>query len=331
MHMEKKKALITGITGQDGSYLAELLLAKGYDVHGLIRYVSSEDPTARLQRISHLVRDKRITLHWGSVYDCPTLWKIITRIEPNEIYHLAALSSIQACYDDEFGGFRTNFESTRLFLSIIHEVKPDTKFYFAGSSEMFGRPEVSPQDETTPLNPVSPYAIAKTAGFHLVKMYRETHGMFSCSGIAYNHESSRRGLEFVTRKITSTAAKIKLGIEKELRMGNLDAARDWGFAGDYVEAMWRILQHETPDDYVIGTGESHTVQEFAERAFGSLGLDWQQYVIIDKVFVRPRENFEFRANSTKIRRVLGWQPNTDFKALVAMMTEADLKSFTHPQ
>ena len=257
-----KRAFITGITGQDGSYLAELLLAKNYEVHGLVRFVSPEDPSTRSTRINHLLKDKKVRIHWGDVTNYETLWKIIATIKPDEVYHLAAISTLKGSFADEFGTLRTNLDSVLYLLSSIKELKPDAKFYFAGSSEMFGRPSMYPQDENTPLNPISPYAITKATGLYLTRMYREVNNIFACTGIAYNHESPRRGLDFVTRKITHTAARIKAGLESELRVGDLETKRDWGFAGDFVEAMWLMLQAERPSDFVIGTGENHTVQEF---------------------------------------------------------------------
>ena len=319
-----KKAFITGITGQDGSYLAELLLSKGYEVHGLDRRVAFENSTQRYSRINHLLLDNKVNLHYGDITDYPTLWKLIFKIQPDEIYHLAAQSHVKVSFEDEFGTFKNNIGGTHFILSVIKELKPDCKFYFAASSEMFGQVKSSPQDENTPFNPVSPYGISKVAGFELTKMYREAYKIFGCSGIFFNHESPRRGSEFVTRKITATAAKIKLGMEKELRLGNLEAKRDWGFAGDYVEAMWLMLQQEKPDDYVIGTGENHTVKEFVEVAFGVLGLDWQKYVVVDENFFRPLEVHALLANPEKAKKKLGWEPKTKFDDLVKIMVEDDL-------
>ncbi|MCX6702712.1 MAG: GDP-mannose 4,6-dehydratase [Candidatus Wolfebacteria bacterium] len=323
-----KKALITGITGQDGSYLAEFLPGKGYEVHGLTRVPALENPEARFSRIGGLLNNKKIILHYGDVSDYPTVWRLIAKIKPDEVYHLAAISSIKSTFEDDFGTFKTNTDSAHYLLSAIKELAPGAKFYFAGSSEMFGHPKATPQDENTPFNPVSPYAISKLAGFNLVKMYREAYGIFACTGIAYNHESPRRGFEFVTRKIISTAAKIKLGLEKELKMGSLDSRRDWGYAGDFVEAMWLMLQADKADDYVIGTGINHTVQELIEITFNNLGLDWQKFVVIDKEFVRPPETFEFRANPVKIKTILGWVPKTSFEEMIKMMVDSDLKRLT---
>jgi GDPmannose 4,6-dehydratase len=318
-----KKALITGITGQDGSYLAELLLEKGYEVHGIVRRVGFEDQEERYSRIGHIM--EKVTLHWGDVSDYPTIWRLIAKLQPEEIYHLAAQSQVGISFDDNFSTFKTNIDSTHYLLSAIKELCPKCKLYFAATSEMFGQVRETPQNENTPFNPVSPYGISKLAAFELVKMYRMAYGIFACSGILFNHESPRRGFEFVTRKITMTAAKIKLGKEKELKLGNIETSRDWGFAGDYVEAMWKILQHDTPDDYVVGTGESHTIKEFLQEAFGQLGLDWQKYVVIDQKFYRPAEVHQLRADPAKVKKVLGWEPKTKFKELVKMMVEGDME------
>jgi len=326
MNANKKIALITGITGQDGSYLAEFLLDKDYEVHGLVRRVASKDQFERFSRINHLLKGKKITIHYGDVTDYPTLWRLIAKLQPEEIYHLAAQTQVKISFEDEFSTFKTNTDSTYFLLSAVKELKPDCKFYFAGSSEMFGQAKTWPQDEDTPFNPVSPYGISKTAGFYLTKMYREAYGIFACSGILFNHESPRRGFEFVTRKITLAAAKIKLGLEKELRLGNLEVKRDWGFAGDYVEAMWLMLQQDKPDDFVIGTGENHSVKEFIESAFGFLDLDWNKYVIIDKDLYRPLEVYTLLANPNKAIKILGWQPQVKFEDLVKMMVKSDFKA-----
>jgi len=321
-----KRAFITGITGQDGSYLAELLLAKNYEVHGLIIRHAIEDKVNQLSRIKH-IQDK-IHLYYGDVTDYPTLWRLFTKIQPDEVYHLAAQSQVGISFEDDFGTLRVNINGTHNILSVTKETCPKARFYFAGSSEMFGQVGETPQNEKTPFNPVSPYAISKVAGFYLTKMYREAYDLFACSGILFNHESPRRGFEFVTRKITSTAVKIKLGVEKELRLGNIETQRDWGFAGDYVEAMWLMLQQDKPDDYVIGTGESHTVKEFIELAFEYLGLDWKKYVIIDEKLYRPAEVYELKADYSKAKRILGWEPKVKFRELVKMMVEEDLKLFS---
>lgn len=319
-----KKALITGITGQDGSYLAELLLNKGYEVHGLVRPLGLGVLKINYPNINHLSLNENLTLHYGNLIDCSFIWRVFKEIEPDEVYHLAGQKQSQN-FEDDFGSFSINIDVVYFFLSAIKALKPLCGFYFAGSSEMFGKVSSSPQDETVPFNPISPYAISKVATFNLIKTYRETYGIFACTGILFNHESPRRDLKFVSRKITSTAAKIKLGLEKELRLGDLDAKRDWGFAGDYVEAMWMMLQSEKADDYVIGAGETHTVREFIKTAFDYLGLDWRKFVIIDKKFLRQPEIAEIRANPAKIKKVLNWIPKVKFSNLVKIMVDADLK------
>lgn len=318
-----KKALITGITGQDGSYLAELLLGKGYEVHGLVRRVASADQKHRFSRIAHI--QDRVQLHYGDVANFPTVLRLIATIMPDEVYHLAAQSQVKISFEDDFGTFNTNANSTHYLLSSIKELSPKSKFYFTGTSEMFGSVKTIPQDEETPFNPVSPYGIAKLAGFFTTKMFREAYGVFACSGVLFNHESPRRGCEFVTRKITSTIAQIKSGHADKLVLGNLDAKRDWGFAGDYVEMMWLMLQQDTPDDYVVGTGENHTIREFIEAAFKEAGLDWQKYVVIDKNLFRPIEVKELIANSAKAKKKLGWSPRVPFAELVKMMVRADME------
>ncbi len=320
-----KVALITGITGQDGSYLAELLLGKGYSVHGLMRRTAAEHQDDRLSRINHLLG--RVTVHYGDITDYPTVYHTIAKVQPDEVYHLAAQSQVKVSFDDEFGTLSTNLNGTQHFLAAIRALKPSCRFYFAATSELYGQVRGSPQNEDTPFNPVSPYAISKLAGFHLTKMYRNAYGIFACSGILFNHESPRRGSEFVTRKITTTAAKIKLGLEKQLVLGNLDAKRDWGHAKDYVEAMWLMLQQDKPDDYVIGTGETRSIRDFLDVAFGHLGLDWEQHVVVDEKFYRPLEVHELRADASKARQKLGWAPKTSFQELVKSMVEEDLKKF----
>lgn len=320
-----KKALITGITGQDGSYLAELLVDKGYEVHGLARRVAAEDQAERFSRISHLLDGGKITLHYGDVTSYPTLWRLVASVAPDEVYHLAAQSQVLVSFEDEFNTLGANIMGAQYLLSAVKELKPDCRFYFAGTSEMYGATAVSPQTEETPLNPVSPYAISKTAGFHLTKMYRQAYGIFACNGILFNHESERRGSEFVTRKITMAAARIKAGLEKELHLGNLDAMRDWGFAGDYIDAMYRMLQQDTPDDYVIGTGENHTIREFLDAAFGMLDLDWRQHVMIDEALFRPLEVHQLLADPRKAKKNLHWEPRVGFDELVRKMVEADVK------
>jgi GDPmannose 4,6-dehydratase len=267
-----KKALVTGITGQDGSYLAEFLLEKGYEVHGLVRRVALEDPTHRFNRIAGI--QERIVLHPASLESFASLFKIVSSIQFDECYHLAAQSFVAESFEDGFSTMNTNVNGTHYLLAALKEASPSCRFYFAGSSEMFGRVRETPQNEETPFHPRSPYGISKVAGFYLTMNYREAYGMFCCGGILFNHESPRRGFEFVTRKITSAVARIRAGEVKELRLGNLDAKRDWGHATDYVRAMWMMLQQEQPDDFVVATGETHSVQEFCELAFAGVGLDW---------------------------------------------------------
>lgn len=317
-----KRALITGITGQDGSYLAELLLSKGYEVHGIVRRVALEDPEHRLCRIRHI--QKKLILHAGSLANYPSIFRIVEKIKPEECYHLAAQSFVSYSFDDEFSTISTNINGTHYMLSAIKDKAPKCKFYFAASSEMFGLVKESPQNESTPFHPRSPYGISKVAGFHLTQNYREAYGIFACNGILFNHESPRRGFEFVSRKITNAVARIKLGLDKELRLGNLEAKRDWGYAGDYVKSMWNMMQQKNPDDYVIGTGRMHTVEEFAELAFNTAGLNWKDYVVIDKNFYRPAEVHELKADSKKAKKILEWQPNTSFEELVKMMVDHDL-------
>ncbi len=319
-----KRALITGITGQDGSYLAEFLLAQGYEVHGIVRRVAIEDPEQRLWRIRHLL--DRVHIHAGSLESYASIFKVIERIQPDECYHLSAQSFVSYSFEDEFSTINTNINGTHFVLAALKDAAPGCRFYFAGSSEMFGNALESPQNEKTPFNPRSPYGISKVAGFHLTRNYREAYGLFALSGILFNHESPRRGLEFVTRKVTRTAARIKLGLAKELRLGNLDARRDWGYAGDYVKAMWLMLQHEEPSDYVIATGETHSVRELVQICFSHLDLDWREHVVVDEALYRPAEIFELRGDSHRARRLLGWEPQVGFQELVQMMVEADLQA-----
>jgi GDPmannose 4,6-dehydratase len=314
-----KRALITGITGQDGSHLAELLLDKGYEVHGMVRRSSTE----RFERIEHL-RD-RITLHQGDLLDQRSLVDALRACRPDEVYNLAAMSFvavswIQPTLTAEFTGVGV----TRM-LEAVRETCPDARFYQASSSEMFGKVREVPQNESTPLHPRSPYGVAKAYGHHITVNYRESYGLFGCSGILFNHEGPRRGLEFVTRKITWHAAAIKLGLANELRLGNLDAERDWGYAVDYVQAMWLMLQQDRADDYVIATGETHSVRECAQIAFDRVGLDWQRHVAVDDSFKRPAEVDRLVGDASKARRVLGWEPRTGFQELIELMVDADLK------
>ncbi|HQJ15653.1 MAG TPA: GDP-mannose 4,6-dehydratase [Candidatus Omnitrophota bacterium] len=319
----KKRALITGITGQDGSYLAELLLKKGYEVHGIVRRVALEDTEHHLWRIRHIM--KRLILHSGSMESYASIFKIIENVKPRECYHLAAQSFVSYSFEDEFSTINTNINGTHFLLSSIKEKAPQCRFYFAGSSEMFGKVRDVPQNEKTPFHPRSPYGISKVAGFDLTRNYREAYGLFACSGILFNHESPRRGYEFVTRKISMGVARIKLGLADSLILGNLDAKRDWGYARDYVQAMWRMLQRERPDDYVIATGETHSVREFAQIAFAYAGLDWKKYVRVDKAFYRPAEVQVLVGDYGKAAAELGWLPKVKFRELVEMMVESDIK------
>ena len=318
-----KRALITGITGQDGSYLAEFLLEKGYEVHGIVRRVAIEDPAHRLLRIRHLL-DKLI-LHPGSMESYASIFKVVENVKPGECYHLSAQSFVSYSFEDEFSTINTNINGTHFMLAAIKERAPHCKFYFAGSSEMFGNAIETPQNENTAFFPRSPYGISKLAGYHLTKNYREAYNLFALSGILFNHESPRRGLEFVTRKISSTVAKIKVGLEKELRLGNIEAKRDWGYAGDYVKAMWLMLQQDQPEDFVIATGQTHSIIDFLEVAFGCVGLDWRKHVVVDKDLYRPAEIYELRGESSMAKRKLGWESSLSFNELVQMMVESDLK------
>lgn len=318
-----KKALITGITGQDGSYLAEFLLQMGYEVHGLVRRVAIEDPGHRLCRIRHII--DKLSLHPGSLESYASVFNIIEKVKPDECYHLAAQSFVSYSFEDEFSTINTNINGTHFVLSAIKENAPECKFYFAGSSEMFGLVKETPQNENTPFHPRSPYGISKVAGFDLTRNYREAYNIFACSGILFNHESPRRGYEFVTRKISNAVAEIKLGLAKELRLGNLEAKRDWGFAGDYVKAMWLMLQQDESDDYVIAMGETHSVKEFAELAFSYVGLDCRDYLTSDERFFRPAEVHLLMGDYSKGKKILGWEPKVSFKELVQMMVDTDLK------
>jgi len=317
-----KKAFITGITGQDGSYLAEFLLSKGYQVHGMVRRVALEDPEHRLWRIRHIL--DKLVLHSASLESYASIFNVIDKIKPDECYHLAAQSFVSYSFEDEFSTINTNINGTHFVLSAIKERAPKCKFYFAGSSEQFGLVKESPQNEDTPFHPRSPYGISKVAGFDLTRNYREAYGIFALSGILFNHESPRRGFEFVSRKISHGIAEIKLGLAKKLYIGNLEARRDWGFAGDYISAMWLMLQQDKPEDYVIATGETHSVKEFVELAFKYAGLNWKKYVVIDKKLYRPAEVNILKGDYSKARRRLGWKPTVKFEDLVKMMVKADL-------
>jgi GDPmannose 4,6-dehydratase len=321
--MARKKALITGITGQDGSYLAELLLSKGYEVHGMIRRVAIEDPVHRMWRIRHLM--EKLELHAGSLESYASIFRVVEEIKPDECYHLAAQSFVSYSFEDEFSTINTNINGTHYLLSALRDKAPECRVYFAASSEMFGLANETPQSESTPFHPRSPYGISKVAGMHITQNYREAYGLFACNGILFNHESPRRGYEFVTRKISSSVAKIKRGEAHELHLGNLEAKRDWGFAGDYVPAMWRMLQQDAPDDYVIATGETHSVRELVKAAFDCADLNYEDYVVSDETLYRPAEVNELRGDSRKARAKLGWQPTVMFGDLVEMMVEADLE------
>ena len=323
-----KKALITGITGQDGSYLAELLLSKGYEVHGLIRRAS----TFNTERIDHLYQDPHVNgctlfLHYGDMGDSSNLIRLVYEIQPDEIYNLAAQSHVRVSFDSpEFTGDVDAIGTMRL-LEAIHLTgrTGKTKFYQASTSELFGLVQEVPQKETTPFYPRSPYAVAKLYAYWAVRNYREAYKMFASNGILFNHESPRRGETFVTRKITRAVGRIKMGLQDKLYMGNINSLRDWGFAGDYADGMWRILQHDTPEDFVLATGEMHSVKEFLQIAFDQVGLDWEKYVDYDARYMRPTEVDQLLGDSTKARTVLGWEPKVTFRELVKMMVDADLK------
>lgn len=324
--MSKRRALITGITGQDGSYLTEFLLKKGYEVCGLIRRSSSFNTA----RVDHLYRDPheknvRLKLVYGDLNDASSLNRIIKMVKPDEIYNLGAQSHVKVSFEiPEYTAETVAIGTTRL-LEAIRDSGIRTKFYQASSSEMFGNAAQRPQNEKTPFSPRSPYAAAKVYAHWMTVNYREAYGMFACNGILFNHESPRRGETFVTRKITMALARIKHGTQKKLYLGNLDAKRDWGFAGDYVEAMWLMLQQPKPDDYVIATGHTHSVREFLEEAFGYAGLDWKKYVQIDKRYFRPTEVDALAGDSTRAKRILRWKPRVSFQQLVRMMVDADME------
>jgi GDPmannose 4,6-dehydratase len=324
-----KRALITGITGQDGSYLAEHLLSLGYEVHGIVRRVAFEDPERRFSRIKHLL--DRVHLHAASLESYPSIFTVISHHEFDECYHLASQSFVAESFQDGFSTINININGTHYVLAALKELQPRCRLYFAGSSEMFGKVHETPQSETTRFHPRSPYGISKVAGYELTRNYREAYGMYCLSGILFNHESPRRGFEFVTRKITSTLARIKAGLATELRLGNLDAQRDWGHAQDYVRAMQLMLQQDEPDDYVIATGEAHSVREFCEAAFAIAGLDYREYVKVDESFYRPAEADLLIGDASKARRVLGWQPRHSFTDLVEEMVRADLEALSAGQ
>ena len=319
--MMTKTALITGITGQDGSYLAELLLNKGYEIYGLVRRLS----TPNMSRIEHIA--DRITLLEGDLTDQSSLNTAMHTAQPDEVYNLEAQSFVATSWNQPvLTGDVTGLGVIRVLEAIRHS-SPDAKFYQASSSEMFGAASEVPQNEQTIFHPRSPYALAKVYGYYSTINYRESYSMFACNGILFNHESPRRGIEFVTKKITDGVAKVYCGLAKELRLGNMDAKRDWGFAGDYIEAMWLLLQQREPDDYVIATGESHSVREFVDQAFMTVGLDWKDYVKVDERFMRPADVPELRGDSSKAREKLGWKPKTSFRELVEMMVKSDIDKY----
>ena len=313
-----KRALITGITGQDGSYLAELLLEKGYEVFGVVRRLSAPN----VWRIQHLL--PRITLLQADLLDQLSLIKAVERSQPNEFYNLAAMSFVPSSWDQPMLTGEYNAQGVTRALEAVRSVNPKIRFYQASSSEMYGRVREVPQTEMTPFYPRSPYGVSKVFGHYITVNYRESYDLFACSGILFNHESPRRGIEFVTRKVTDGVARIKLGLTDKLMLGNRDAARDWGFSGDYVRAMWLMLQQDTPDDYVVATGEAHTVQELVEVAFAHVGLDWQKHVGVDPRFLRPAEVDHLIGDPARAKKDLGWEPSVDFKGLVHMMVDADL-------
>jgi GDPmannose 4,6-dehydratase len=322
----QKKALITGITGQDGSYLAEFLMAKGYVVHGIVRRSSSFNT----DRLEHLyvdphVRNAKLFLHYGDLVDGMGLREILTRVQPDEVYNLGAQSHVRVSFDQPVYTVQSDALGTINLLEAIRDTGFPTKFYQASSSEMYGKVVETPQTETTPFHPRSPYACAKVFSYWQTVNYREAYNMYAVNGILFNHESPRRGETFVTRKITRAATRIKEGLQDKLFLGNLDAKRDWGFAGDYVEAMWMMLQAKEPEDFVVATGETHSVREFLDEVFGHLGLDWNKYVEVDPRYFRPAEVDLLLGDATKARKQLGWAPRVTFKGLAQMMTDADWK------
>ena len=319
----RKIALITGITGQDGSYLAEFLLKKKYKIHGIIRRIALEDETHRLWRLQRIL--KQVNLHPASLESYASIVRIVQKVKPTEIYHLGAQSYVDYSFKDEFSTLNTNINGTHYILSAIKDFSPKTKFYFAGSSEMFGKVRSVPQNEKTPFHPRSAYGISKVTGHDLTRNYREAYNLHCSTGILFNHESPRRGFEFVTRKISHGVARIKYGLQRELNLGNLDSKRDWGHAQDYVEAMWLMLQQKKPGDFVIASNKQHSVREFAKMAFSIVGLDYRKFVKIDKNLYRPAEVQSLLGDFSKARRTLKWKPKVSFKNLVKDMVLSDLK------
>jgi len=318
-----KVALITGITGQDGSYLAELLLSKGYEIHGIVRRVALEDATHRFWRIRKILNN--VTIHSASLESYASIFNIVQKVKPDEVYHLAAQSYVVYSFEDEFSTLNTNINGTHHILSAVKEFNKNLKFYFAGSSEMFGKVRQTPQTENTPFHPRSSYGISKVAGYHLTRNYREAYNLHASSGILFNHESPRRGFEFVTRKISYAVARIKKGLQKKVKLGNIKAKRDWGHSQDYVMAMWSMLQQKNPGDYVIGTGIEHSVEEFAKKAFEHVGLNYKDYVIVDENLKRPAEVDTLLADYSKAKKILKWEPRISFDDLVTSMVESDLE------
>ena len=321
----KKVALITGITGQDGSYLSELLLSKGYEVHGIVRRVALENETRRLWRLRKILDN--ITLHSGSVDSYARLFNIFQKVKPDEVYHLSAQSYVGYSFEDEFSTLNTNINGTHYMLSSAKEfIDKNIRFYFAASSEMFGNAQEAPQNENTVFHPRSSYGISKVTGYYLTKNYREAYKLHASNGILFNHESPRRGFEFVTRKISHADARIKKGLQNELKLGNIKSMRDWGHAKDYVEAMWMILQQDKPGDYVIGTGKKYSVEDFAKKAFEHVGLNYKDYIVTDKNLIRPAEVDTLLADYSKAKKILNWTPKISFNDLVVSMVEYDLEN-----
>ncbi|MDY0116723.1 MAG: GDP-mannose 4,6-dehydratase [Sulfurimonadaceae bacterium] len=320
----KKIALITGITGQDGSYLAELLLSRNYEVHGIVRRETLEN-SEKLENISSILEN--LTLHVGNLSDHLVMYKIFSKVMPEECYHLAGSTFVDYSFDEEFQTINNNFSSTHYLLSTIKELKKDCKFFFAGTSEMFGEPIHTPQTEETPFNPKSIYGISKVSSHYLIKNYREKYNIFACTGIMYNHESPRRGNEFVTKKIIVSAVKIKLGLQDELQLGNIDALRDWGYAPEYVKAMWQILQEENADDFIISTGVLHSVRDFLDLTFSYLGLNYKKYVKINQRFYRASEKIPLCGNSSKIKSILHWENSKSLEDIIIEMIDFEMLKY----